>query len=364
MPMDILDSVGVMVWVVTRDITFEMVNSAYTEFTGKSAAELKGRRILEMFPGESSGCVEFYDRIFKTGGAGSVEIWRRNSNDELRLLAVECKKTEIDGLPYAVCTAVDRTEQHRSLEDVRDRSNMLQTLLSSIPDIVYFKDTQLRNILVNKAFADFAGRSEQECEGRTDDQLLPADLARSCTDSDRATLTLGSTLRIEEKNPDHNGAMKVFETIKTPIFDSEDKQVGLVGMSRDVTEQRAMESRLRESMKNEAVLRVAGGVAHDLNNSLAPVIGYAELALRACQNNVQMERYLKLILNSSERATRMTRQLLAFCRRLPLEYRPVNSRSFLLGLRNSLMETIGRERLLVLDAAEDLPVIDADEKHL
>jgi PAS domain S-box-containing protein len=362
--MDILDSVGVMVWVVRQDLTFAMVNSTYAEFTGKSASELHGRKILDAFPSESAGCVGFYGKIFETGISGSAEIWRTNRLGELRLLALNCRRTNIAGEPYAVCTAIDKTEQHRSLEAVRDRSNMLQTLLSSIPDIVYFKDTDLRNILVNKAFADFAGCSEQECEGKTDAELLPEELAKHCTDSDKATMKLGSTLRIEERSPGSSGVAKVFETIKTPIFDSEGKAVGLVGMSRNVTEQRATETRLRESLKNEAVLRVAGGVAHDLNNSLQPLVGYSELAMRAGEGNAKLERYLKQILASAERATRMTRQLLAFCKRLPLEYRPLDSRAFLHGLRQSIAETIGDDRFLVDEITDDLPVIEADETHL
>jgi PAS domain S-box-containing protein len=123
----------------------------------------------------------------------------------------------------------------------------LRSLLQAIPDLVYFKDAGGRNLIVNKAFEKFAGRKSKDIIGRTDDELLPPRLAAKCRASDEAAMKSRVPVRFEEDYPGPDGALRVYETIKSAIFDNQGKVIGLVGVSRDITERKTSEERLAES---------------------------------------------------------------------------------------------------------------------
>ncbi|NOY45306.1 MAG: transporter substrate-binding domain-containing protein [Deltaproteobacteria bacterium] len=95
--------------------------------------------------------------------------------------------------------------------------------------------------------------------------------------------------------------------------------------STDITERKALEARLREAQKMEAVGTLAGGIAHDFNNILAVVLGNAELALNREPADPELRRRLERILEASERARQVVAQLLAFCRKAEGPRRPVDA---------------------------------------
>ncbi|MGB9853770.1 MAG: PAS domain S-box protein [Candidatus Bathyarchaeales archaeon] len=133
------------------------------------------------------------------------------------------------------------------LEKLRENSTRLRALVQAIPDVVYFKDVQGRNLVVNSAFEKLVGLRQEEIVGKTDEQLLPTDLAAQCRRSDEEALKKGIIMRTEEQAIDEKGERKFFETIKAPIYNDHGKPIGIVGVSRDITERKIMEEKLRES---------------------------------------------------------------------------------------------------------------------
>jgi nitrogen-specific signal transduction histidine kinase/ActR/RegA family two-component response regulator len=115
-------------------------------------------------------------------------------------------------------------------------------------------------------------------------------------------------------------------------------------MLEDTTEARCLEDQLRQSHKMEALGTLAGGIAHDLNNVLSPILGYAELALAGSPEGSANAEYLTQILESAERARALVRQILVFSRTAEPERRPLTLRGVVaeaLGLlRASLPATV------------------------
>ncbi len=97
--------------------------------------------------------------------------------------------------------------------------------------------------------------------------------------------------------------------------DEAGRVIRMVGTVQDVTERRQLEDQLRQSQKLEAIGRLAGGVAHDINNALTAIAGYTELALGALDASHPAKADVSEIRRGAERAAAVTRQLLAFSRR-------------------------------------------------
>ncbi len=97
--------------------------------------------------------------------------------------------------------------------------------------------------------------------------------------------------------------------------------IRMVGTVQDITERRRLEDQLRQSQKMEAIGRLAGGIAHDLNNALTAIAGYAELALGAVPTDHAARADVEEVRRAAERAGSVTRQLLGFSRKQHLEPR-------------------------------------------
>lgn len=128
----------------------------------------------------------------------------------------------------------------------RDMNAMLRILIEALPDIVVFKDTEGRHVLVNKATEEFTGLAAGEIIGKTMEDLAPSELAAACRRSDEAALKSDIPIRTMELS---HGGKVVLDTIKAPIHDRDGKLLGLVAVSRDITQQKKTEDDLRQSQK-------------------------------------------------------------------------------------------------------------------
>lgn len=122
--------------------------------------------------------------------------------------------------------------------------------------------------------------------------------------------------------------------------------------------------RLAHAERLESVGQLAGGVAHDLNNMLTPVLAYAQLAQRKMAKDAPEREYLDHVISAADRAAALTRQLLAFGRKQVLEVRPVDVRVALVELEPLLRRLLPESVELRLQFAETLPFIAADVGQL
>jgi PAS domain S-box-containing protein len=234
-----------------------------------------------------------------------------------------------------VCPAKDRTnpkhkainmafqpplrESERAMQEANTR---LETLVEAIPDIVYFKDLEGRNLVVNKAFEHWIGLPKVQILGKPDSEIFPSDLAAACRTSDDHVLRTLQTYRAEEQTRDDRGRIRFLDSQKVPLFDNANHVIGLVGVSRDVTERKLAEQerqqlsdKLMRAEKMEAIGTLAGGVAHDLNNILTGLVSYPELLLIRLPEDSPLRKPLLTIQKSGERAAGIVQDLLALARR-------------------------------------------------
>jgi len=149
-----------------------------------------------------------------------------------------------------------------------------------------------------------------------------------------------------------------------PIRDAQGKVIGAVALLRDVTQQRQLDERLRTAQRLEALGQLTGGVAHDFNNLLTVITGSAEELLSRPKDATQQQTLAQMILETSERASRLTRHLLAFARQQTLAPRALDVNEQLVGLERLLVRTLGSSIEIDLRLAPDLWPAQADSSQL
>ncbi len=128
------------------------------------------------------------------------------------------------------------------------------------------------------------------------------------------------------------------------------------GVVEDVTEMRALESQLRQAQRFETIGQMAGGIAHDFNNVLGAVLGWAEIGYEQSRENPLIAEYFAHIRQQADRAAALTRELLAFARRQPLQPRAVQLNTIIEHLMSFLDKVIGKDIEIKLTPGKLQPV--------
>ena len=193
--------------------------------------------------------------------------WLINTVTALLLLALGA------GLTLWILAWRERTRQH--VNELETRRGLLHNLVRHIPDLVWLKDTHSVFLACNAPFEKLFGATEHEIVGKTDADFLPADMAASFRDIDAMVMSSGQPHKNEEWLV-FSGAneRRLFETIKIPMFDSQGKVTGVLGVSRDITERETATRELQElrhqltELVEERTLQ-AGELAETLRQALA-----------------------------------------------------------------------------------------------
>ncbi len=157
-----------------------------------------------------------------------------------------------------------------------------------------------------------------------------------------------------------NGTTTVVRVSGRSVSNGQGNGVVFELFAEDVTERRALEQQLRQSQKMEAVGRLAGGIAHDFNNLLMVISGYSEFLLERLSGMPELRSPAQEISSAAERASSLTRQLLAFSRKQMLAPKIVNLNSILTENIKMLTRMIGEDIDLVMDPNPSLWLVRAD----
>lgn len=129
-------------------------------------------------------------------------------------------------------------------QDYRKKQALLKALINSAPDLMFYKDTNGVYLGCNSAFEIFAGKPEQEIVGHTDKELFPDKEAELFINMDREMLSGKALSKNEETVTYPDGKEVVLETLKTPYYDFEGNLIGVIGISRDITERKKREEKI------------------------------------------------------------------------------------------------------------------------
>jgi len=257
-------------------------------------------------------------------------------------------------------------ERHRLGRDLATERALLMGLLDQSEDAIAFKDAAGRFVRLNARKAETLGRSVAECLGRTEDALraeTSADVAAAASEADAAAVAAGQpteTLLVTGEP----GLERWTHVVRVPIRAASGTIAHLATIERDVTEQKSLEARLRQSDKMQALGTLAGGIAHDFNNLLTAILGSLELATPRIADQ---PRVLRLVTNATQAAQRgatLTKRLLGFSRSRDLRPRAVDLNQVIAGMAELLRGSLGGLVTLRLDLDPTAPAARVDPDQL
>ena len=213
---------------------------------------------------------------------------------------------------------------------------------------------------VNPAFEDVTGYTRQEVMGRNLRLLKSGKHDTAFYRQMWEVLVRGDCWSGHFINKKKNGSFFEQEATISPIRDATGKITSFVSVRRDVTREVALEAQLRQAQKMEAIGQLAGGVAHDFNNLLTAIHANASLLLEAQLEPGESAECSQQILEATERAATLTRQLLMFSRKQIMQ--PVNlDLNEVVGQTTKMLRRIlGEDISLSSNLTPNLPVIQAD----
>ena len=193
---------------------------------------------------------------------------------------------EIDALAASIATL--QATGRQALHDSDNEHRLLRSLMNTIPDLVWLKDAQGRYLACNPRFEQFVGVSEDSLRGKTDFDLVPAELAAMFRANDQLAIDSGGPRSNEEWLTFAQGGERgLFETIKTPMRDPDGQATGVLGIARDVTGQRQAVQALRDreelyrtivSQAADGILLIdpATGALVEFNEAACSQLGYTQ----------------------------------------------------------------------------------------
>jgi PAS domain S-box-containing protein len=248
----------------------------------------------------------------------------------------------------------------RSVQENLRRSELnFRSLVTNAPYGICRCDATGKLLDANPAFLDLLGYSSTE-------SLIGQHIYNLYADADQWFI-LADLLRVsapfkgltaEWKRKD--GTSTGVRVSGRSVPDGRDGGVVFELFAEDITERRALEQQLRQSQKMEAVGRLAGGIAHDFNNLLMVISGYSEFLLERLGSAPELRAPAQEIASAAERASSLTRQLLAFSRKQMLAPKIVNLNDVVTENLRMLTRMIGEDIDLVMLPGANLWAVRAD----
>ena len=337
------------------------VNDAAVAKYGWTQDEFRELTIEDIRPPEEvPGLRAYRRRVFSDSSCGLNQSmpWRHWMKDG-RIIDVETTWIEIpwSGSVGVMVTCVDRSELKHAEERAREQAS----LLDLAADAIIVRDLEGRVVYWNRGAERLYGWTSEEAVGRSNLDLMQV-APEKFSAAERELLETGSWSElVEQKTKD--GVTVVVNSRWTLVRDEHKRPKSVLVINTDLTETKKLESQFLRAQRLEAIGTLASGIAHDLNNILAPILMSVGF-LRKGNANPETESFLNIIETSAERGAGIVKQVLTFARGVEGDRVRLEPKNLVDELAKIMVQTFPRNIDIQIQMPPDLWPVAADATQL
>ena len=342
-------------------------NAGAERMFGYSRAEAAGMPVNIIAPPDRrQEPMQILAKVRKGGGVTSHETLRLRQDGQsvhvsLTVSPIRDQSGRLTGSAAILRDTSERVEMEAALR--RSEANF-RSVIENSPYGALRTLLDGRILLANPAAVRMLGYSSESellsLNMATDIYRNPADRARILAESHNTEYI--KDIEVEWK---HRSGSSIMVRFSSHIVKNQAGEIDHFDlMVQDITKQRNLEEQLRQAQKMEAIGRLAGGVAHDFNNLLGVIIGYSELALDQVGPANAVRGQVEQIRKAGERASALTRQLLAFSRQQVLDTKTLSLNAIISDMAEMLRRLIGEDIELQTKLDSELHAIRGDQGQI
>ena len=346
------------VFIVDHRWRFTYLNTRAEQLLLRPRHELIGRDVWAEFP-EAVGSLLYtaYHDAVATGEPQTVEDYYEPLSTWFEVNAYPGP----DGLAVYFRDVTERHEQEQALRRREEELARQAALLDAASDAIGVWDLHHRVTYWNASASRLYGFAAAEAVGADVRELLSVDpepFGAAMEDLLRHGEWSG-----EAAHRAHDGARILVESRWTLVRDADGEPEAVLAVSTDITERKRLEEQYLRAQRMESLGTLAGGIAHDLNNMLSPILLATEL-LREAETDAARARMLDTVHDSARRGADLVTQVLSFARGVDGQRQPLAAGELIDDIARIVRETFPRQIALHLDVADELPVVIGDSTQL
>jgi two-component system, cell cycle sensor histidine kinase and response regulator CckA len=305
----LFESIPQPTWVFDAEtLSFLTVNEAAVRLYGYTREEFSSMTIKDIrLPADVPALMDRLSKI--DAGVNHAGIWKHKKKDGTQIdVEITTHDLTFSGTSARLVLANDVTERMRAEERLHEQAE----LLDHAQEAILVRDLEGRILFWNKSAERIYGWSAEEVRGMNADDLLNQEPSSQLEEANRALSEKGEWMG-ELQQMTKARATLLVESRWTLVRDNQGQPKSILVVNSDITEKKRLEAQFLRVQRLESIGALAGGIAHDVNNILAPIL----LAVRMLQMkfpDAESQRFLTILQQNAERGGEMIKQVLQFAR--------------------------------------------------
>ncbi len=341
----IMDNSPAMIYLLNEQETFLLVNQKLASVINRPVSDIIGKNkdqldhkeiVLELTAGDQD--------IFKSKTSRLTEHDIQQMDGKYTYLIHRFPVFNAGGTVFAVgAIATDITHFRQIESDLRTGEAQYQALVQSAADHLYMLDLEGVYLSSNDRVKLLGFDTGRQIVGKTIEDVHTGENGELFRAKYEQVISRLESIRFEHCSTAPDGRRLEWEKTIYPIMKEDNSIVAVGGIARDITRYKTLEKQYRQAQKMEAIGQLAGGVAHDYNNMLGIIMGYAEMCVKDIEPQCPLYEDLNEILMAARRSKEITGQLLAFARQQTIAPKIIDANGFIRQSERMLTRLIGED---------------------